>query len=59
MASEGSPIPASAQLASGWKSKTHKRYISKDRALLKQLEVACKGNEQTRKYGDQFKCIKA
>ena len=51
--------PASTQRVSGWKSKTHKRYISKDWALLKQLEVAHKGNEQTRKYGNQFKCNKA
>lgn len=28
----------------GWKSKTHKRYISKDRALLKQLESALHGD---------------
>ncbi|KAL1687077.1 hypothetical protein GGG16DRAFT_63060 [Schizophyllum commune] len=30
----------------GWKTKTHKRYVSKDRSLLKQLESACeKGGE--------------
>uniref|UniRef100_D8PVD3 UDENN domain-containing protein n=1 Tax=Schizophyllum commune (strain H4-8 / FGSC 9210) TaxID=578458 RepID=D8PVD3_SCHCM len=30
----------------GWKTKTHKRYVSKDRSLLKQLETACeKGGE--------------
>ncbi|KAG6898645.1 hypothetical protein C0993_005382 [Termitomyces sp. T159_Od127] len=28
----------------GWKSKTHKRYISKDRTLLKQLESALLGD---------------
>ncbi|KAH0585482.1 hypothetical protein H2248_008722 [Termitomyces sp. 'cryptogamus'] len=28
----------------GWKSKTHKRYISKDRTLLKQLESALHGD---------------
>ncbi|KAL0065222.1 hypothetical protein AAF712_007733 [Marasmius tenuissimus] len=33
--------------APGWKTSTHKRYISKDRTLLKQLEDACaKGTEQ-------------
>ncbi|KAL0577978.1 hypothetical protein V5O48_004015 [Marasmius crinis-equi] len=32
--------------APGWKTTTHKRYISKDRTLLKQLEDACKGSEQ-------------
>ncbi|KAJ3712173.1 hypothetical protein C8R42DRAFT_687227 [Lentinula raphanica] len=30
----------------GWTTKIHKRYISKDRTLLKQLEDACKGSEQ-------------
>ncbi|KIK62649.1 hypothetical protein GYMLUDRAFT_242791 [Collybiopsis luxurians FD-317 M1] len=30
----------------GWKTRLHKRYISKDRALLKQLEDACRGTEQ-------------
>ena len=33
----------------GWKTRTHRRYISKDRALLKQLENAIKGNDQARK----------
>ncbi|KAF8333860.1 hypothetical protein F5887DRAFT_991661 [Amanita rubescens] len=47
MTREVSPALGSIQSAPGWKSKTHKRYISKDRTLLKQLEVACKGNEQT------------
>ncbi|TRM56430.1 hypothetical protein BD626DRAFT_575754 [Schizophyllum amplum] len=38
---QGSPGPRP-----GWKTKTHKRYVSKDRALLKQLETACeKGGE--------------
>ncbi|TFK27824.1 DUF1630-domain-containing protein [Coprinopsis marcescibilis] len=32
----------------GWKTKTHKRYISKDRAILKQLELACRGNDGDR-----------
>ncbi|KAK2460152.1 hypothetical protein APHAL10511_007831 [Amanita phalloides] len=45
-ASPGLGSTRSAATASGWKTKTHKRYISKDRILLKQLEVACKGNEQ-------------
>ncbi|KAG6843194.1 hypothetical protein H0H93_001921, partial [Arthromyces matolae] len=30
--------------APGWKSKTHKRYISKDRTLLKKLEIALHGD---------------
>lgn len=34
------PIP-------GWKSRTHKRYTSKDQALLRQLQEACNGSEQT------------
>ncbi|KDR78789.1 hypothetical protein GALMADRAFT_118246 [Galerina marginata CBS 339.88] len=32
----------------GWKTKTHRRYISKDRVLLKQLENALKGDEKMR-----------
>jgi len=32
----------------GWKTKTHKRFISKDRLLLKQLEEAQKGSEQSK-----------
>ncbi|KAF8879304.1 hypothetical protein CPB84DRAFT_1687970 [Gymnopilus junonius] len=32
----------------GWKTKTHRRYISKDRALLKQLENAVKGDDKAR-----------
>ena len=36
------PIP-------GWKTKTHKRYISKDRGLLKTLEqAALKSNPEAR-----------
>lgn len=31
-----------AGLAPGWTTRTHKRYISKDRAVLKQLEDACR-----------------
>jgi hypothetical protein len=31
----------------GWKTKTHKRYISKDRSLLKELEEALRGSERT------------
>ncbi|KAF9007539.1 hypothetical protein BDQ17DRAFT_1238106 [Cyathus striatus] len=34
--------------APGWRTKTHKRYISKDRALLSLLENACKGNERSK-----------
>ncbi|PFH46772.1 hypothetical protein AMATHDRAFT_69093 [Amanita thiersii Skay4041] len=48
-ATRASPSLGSAVLAgpnSGWTTKTHKRYISKDRVLLKQLELACKGSEQ-------------
>jgi hypothetical protein len=33
--------------APGWKTKTHKRYISKDRTLLKELEEALQGSERT------------
>ncbi|KAL1744012.1 hypothetical protein HDZ31DRAFT_39588 [Schizophyllum fasciatum] len=39
-------MQATAGPRPGWKTKTHKRYVSKDRALLKQLESACdKGGE--------------
>ncbi|KZP23729.1 hypothetical protein FIBSPDRAFT_1042594 [Athelia psychrophila] len=31
--------------APGWKTKSHKRYISKDRALLKSLEDAVRGSD--------------
>lgn len=35
----------------GWRSRSYKRYISKDRSLLKKLEDAWKGgNERERKY---------
>ncbi|KAA1467559.1 DUF1630-domain-containing protein [Dentipellis sp. KUC8613] len=40
---------ASTQVAGpppGWKTLTHKRYISKDRQLLQQMEAACKGGPQ-------------
>ncbi|KAG6333673.1 hypothetical protein ID866_5416 [Astraeus odoratus] len=30
--------------SAGWTTKTHRRYISKDRQLLKRLEKACAGN---------------
>lgn len=40
------PLPGPAP---GWKTKTHKRYISKDRTLLKTLEQACKKDEKSRK----------
>jgi len=33
--------------APGWKTKKHKRYISKDRVLLNQLELACQGDDKT------------
>ena len=46
---KNSALGAPAGPAPGWKTKTHKRYISKDRELLKQLEYACsKGNDTTR-----------
>jgi len=32
----------------GWKTKTHKRYILKDRSLLKELEEALEGSERTK-----------
>ncbi|KAF8150895.1 hypothetical protein B0H34DRAFT_666138 [Crassisporium funariophilum] len=32
----------------GWQTKTHRRYISKDRTLLKQLENACRGDDRMR-----------
>lgn len=32
----------------GWKTQTHKRYISKDRVLLKQLENAVRGDDKAR-----------
>ncbi|KII89815.1 hypothetical protein PLICRDRAFT_108142 [Plicaturopsis crispa FD-325 SS-3] len=32
----------------GWKTKTHNRYISKDRPLLKRLVDACRGDERAR-----------
>ncbi|KAH7912796.1 hypothetical protein BJ138DRAFT_1134514 [Hygrophoropsis aurantiaca] len=35
----------------GWKTKTHKRYISKDRPLLARLEAACVGNEHDKLQG--------
>ncbi|KAJ7454663.1 hypothetical protein FB451DRAFT_1049181 [Mycena latifolia] len=31
----------------GWKTRTHKRYISKDRPLLRRLEAACAGGSET------------
>jgi hypothetical protein len=36
----------------GWKTKTHKRFVSKDRLLLKQLEEALLGSEKTSAYTD-------
>lgn len=37
--------------APGWKTKTHRRYISKDHGLLKQIEHACsQGNDEMRKF---------
>lgn len=30
----------------GWKSRTHKRYVSRDRALLQQLQAACVGSDR-------------
>lgn len=46
---KSSTLGAPAGPAPGWKTKTHRRYISKDRELLKQLENACfKGNDKSR-----------
>ncbi|KAF9048763.1 hypothetical protein BJ165DRAFT_1579964 [Panaeolus papilionaceus] len=42
-------LGAPAGPAPGWKTRTHKRYISKDRTLLKQLEQAClRGDTKSR-----------
>jgi hypothetical protein len=41
------PSIAIAGPVPGWKTKTHKRYISKDRTLLEELEDALRGSEQT------------
>lgn len=35
----------------GWKTTTHRRYISKDRDLLKKVEIALKGDNRARKFG--------
>ncbi|KAH6909220.1 hypothetical protein BKA70DRAFT_1103120 [Coprinopsis sp. MPI-PUGE-AT-0042] len=48
LGSSSPALGASAGPTPGWRTKTHKRYISKDRALLKQLEVACKGTDRDR-----------
>ncbi|KAK7461946.1 hypothetical protein VKT23_008378 [Stygiomarasmius scandens] len=45
-ATKTNPSLVSPGPAPGWKTKLHKRYISKDRVLLKQLEEACQGTEQ-------------
>ncbi|KAF9480001.1 DUF1630-domain-containing protein [Pholiota conissans] len=41
-------LGSSAGPAPGWKTRTHKRYISKDRVLLKQLELAIRGGDNAR-----------
>ncbi|KAF8969105.1 hypothetical protein BDZ97DRAFT_264108 [Flammula alnicola] len=41
-------LGTSAGPAPGWNTKTHRRYISKDRVLLKQLEHAVRGNDKAR-----------
>ncbi|KIJ96492.1 hypothetical protein K443DRAFT_282958 [Laccaria amethystina LaAM-08-1] len=41
-------LDSSVGPAPGWKTRTHKRYISKDRVLLKQLEHACRGDDRGR-----------
>jgi len=38
----------------GWKTKTHKRYISKDHALLKDLEIAIQRGDDRRKLRASF-----
>jgi hypothetical protein len=43
-------LGAPAGPAPGWKTKTHRRYISKDRVLLKQLENALKGGDKARGF---------
>ncbi|XP_006459032.1 hypothetical protein AGABI2DRAFT_200957 [Agaricus bisporus var. bisporus H97] len=40
------PNGNSAGPAPGWKTKTHRRYISKDHTLLKELESAIRGNDR-------------
>jgi hypothetical protein len=49
---KNSALGAPAGPAPGWKTKTHRRFISKDRELLKQVEHACssKGTDTTRKF---------
>ncbi|TEB27105.1 DUF1630-domain-containing protein [Coprinellus micaceus] len=48
-AGHGSPVLGNgAGPAPGWRTKTHKRHISKDRTLLKRLEAACRGNNQAK-----------
>ncbi|KXN88654.1 Protein DENND6A [Leucoagaricus sp. SymC.cos] len=37
---------ASAGPPPGWKTKTHKRYTSKDHTLLKELEIAARGDDR-------------
>src|ERR1700733_8801898 len=44
---KASPGAHPAGPAPGWKTKKHKRYISKDSDLLGQLEVACQGDDRT------------
>lgn len=46
---KASPGAHPAGPAPGWKTKKHKRYISKDPDLLGQLEVACQGDDRTSK----------
>ncbi|KAF8183395.1 hypothetical protein BJ912DRAFT_1023213 [Pholiota molesta] len=41
-------LGSSAGPAPGWKTRTHRRYISKDRVLLKQLELAIRGGDKAR-----------
>ncbi|KAK7044084.1 hypothetical protein VNI00_007800 [Paramarasmius palmivorus] len=52
MSGKSSHKLAAAGPEPGWKTSVHKRYISKDRALLKQLEGACRGSEQQKVASD-------
>ncbi|TCD70207.1 hypothetical protein EIP91_004387 [Steccherinum ochraceum] len=38
--------PMTAGPPPGWRSKSHKRYISRDRTVLKKIESACRGDER-------------
>ncbi|KDQ59072.1 hypothetical protein JAAARDRAFT_192624 [Jaapia argillacea MUCL 33604] len=52
--SKGKTMFTAAGPHPGWATKTHNRYISKDRALLKQLEEACQGGHQAKSEASQL-----